>query len=123
MEGENFKCPSCNKMGTQTCLRCKVSFCDDHCKRKGVKYERGKPIPCPKCNHDLTASYNLSMSVRTYEYGRQAYTTDNYSDEDTTSEDDEEQYSGNSEDNEHVNVADDNSDNDYNLSEKLIIKN
>ncbi|CAH8545443.1 unnamed protein product [Schistosoma curassoni] len=106
LESENFKCASCNKMGTQTCLRCKVTYCDDHCKRKGVKYERGRPIPCPKCGHDLTDSYNLSVSVRSYEYGRQTC-VENYSDEDNESENEEEQCSGKSED-EH-------DDDDYNL--------
>ncbi|CAH8546157.1 unnamed protein product [Schistosoma margrebowiei] len=113
LESENFKCASCNKMGTQTCLRCKVTYCDDHCKRKGVKYERGRPIPCPKCGHDLTDSYNLSVSVRSYEYGRQTC-VENYSDEDTESENEEEQCSGKSED-EH-------DDDDYNLLDKLTIK-
>ncbi|VDP39664.1 unnamed protein product [Schistosoma curassoni] len=114
LESENFKCASCNKMGTQTCLRCKVTYCDDHCKRKGVKYERGRPIPCPKCGHDLTDSYNLSVSVRSYEYGRQTC-VENYSDEDNESENEEEQCSGKSED-EH-------DDDDYNLLDKLTIKN
>ncbi|CAH8520348.1 unnamed protein product [Heterobilharzia americana] len=116
LEGESFKCPSCNKTGTQTCLRCKVTYCDDHCKRKGVKYERGKPIPCPKCSHDLTASYNLSMSVRTYEYGRQAY-TDNYSSDEDDTSGDEEQYSETSEDSEYAD------NNDFNLAKKLVIEN
>ncbi|KER32846.1 hypothetical protein T265_01137 [Opisthorchis viverrini] len=71
LEAESYKCPSCNRLGSNTCLRCKVTFCDDHAKRKGVKYERGKAIPCPKCGHGLTDSYSLSVSTRSYEYGRQ----------------------------------------------------
>ena len=42
---------SCNRLGQYSCLRCKVCFCDDHVKRKGVKYVKGEPIGCPKCGH------------------------------------------------------------------------
>ncbi|GAA50226.1 zinc finger protein 330 [Clonorchis sinensis] len=66
LEAESYKCPSCNRLGSNTCLRCKVTFCDDHAKRKGVKYERGKAIPCPKCGHGLTDSYSLSVSIQTF---------------------------------------------------------
>lgn len=78
-----------------------------------MKYERGKHIPCPKCGHDLTDSYNLSVSVRSYEYGRQTC-VENYSDEDTESENEDEQCSEKS---------DDCDDDDYNLLDKLTIEN
>ncbi|CAL8090985.1 unnamed protein product [Calicophoron daubneyi] len=103
LEAENFKCPSCNRLGTNTCLRCKVTFCDEHSKRKGVKYERGKAIPCPKCGHNLTDSYDLNVSARAYEYGRQARTDNDYygygsrqssSDEDSSDTDDSEEEEG-----------------------------
>lgn len=55
---------SCNRMGTQTCLRCKICFCDDHVKRKGVKYVKGKVIPCPKCNYDTSETKAMSMSSK-----------------------------------------------------------
>ena len=30
LEGENYKCVSCNKRGQWSCMRCKVSYCDIH---------------------------------------------------------------------------------------------
>lgn len=30
LEGESFKCVSCNKRGQWSCMRCKVSYCDTH---------------------------------------------------------------------------------------------
>ncbi|VDN11005.1 unnamed protein product [Dibothriocephalus latus] len=62
LESEDFKCPSCNRIGSNACMRCKMVFCDDHCRRKGVKYSPGQPIPCPKCNHPLDQAYCLSIS-------------------------------------------------------------
>ena len=37
IEAETLKCQSCNKHGQYSCLKCKVCFCDDHVRRKGVK--------------------------------------------------------------------------------------
>ena len=37
VESESLKCQSCNKNGQFTCLKCKVCYCDDHVRRKGVK--------------------------------------------------------------------------------------
>ena len=37
IEAENLKCQSCNRQGQYSCLRCKVCYCDDHVRRKGVK--------------------------------------------------------------------------------------
>lgn len=53
---------SCNKLGQFSCLRCKICYCDDHVRRKGFKYERGKAIPCPKCSYDTASTKDLSMS-------------------------------------------------------------
>lgn len=53
---------SCNRIGQYSCLRCKTCYCDDHVKRKGFKYEKNKPIPCPKCNYDTSQTKDLSMS-------------------------------------------------------------
>ena len=62
VEQENLKCQSCNRHGQHSCLRCKVGlagwwypwplstichqicFCDDHVRRKGVKYEKNQVI-------------------------------------------------------------------------------
>lgn len=30
LEGESFKCISCNKRGQWSCMRCKISYCDTH---------------------------------------------------------------------------------------------
>ena len=53
---------SCNKLGQHSCLRCKICFCDDHVRRKGVKYEKNAPMPCPKCNYPTSETKDLSMS-------------------------------------------------------------
>lgn len=65
LESENYKCQSCNRIGQYSCLRCKNCYCEDHVKRKGFKYEKNKPIPCPKCNYDTSQTKDLSMSSKT----------------------------------------------------------
>ncbi|KAF6020095.1 ZNF330 [Bugula neritina] len=72
LDAENTKCSSCNKVGQQMCLKCKVAFCDEHSKRKGFKYAKGAKFPCPKCGYDLEPAINLSMSTTRYKYGRQS---------------------------------------------------
>lgn len=76
LESENYKCQSCNRTGQYSCLKCKVCYCDDHVKRKGFKYDKNKPIPCPKCNFDTSQTKDLSMSTRSLKYGRQQQTND-----------------------------------------------
>jgi len=71
LDSENYKCASCNRNGQYSCLRCKVCYCDDHVRRKGFKYERGKLMPCPKCGYDTQETRDLCMSTRGYKYGRQ----------------------------------------------------
>ncbi|KAF4532035.1 hypothetical protein B566_EDAN015014 [Ephemera danica] len=71
LESESYKCQSCNRLGQYSCLRCKVCFCDEHVRRKGFKYERGKAVPCPKCNYDTAETKDLSMSTRSHKFGRQ----------------------------------------------------
>jgi len=71
IEQESLKCMSCNKHGQLSCLRCKLCWCDDHVRRKGVKYERNAPIPCPKCGFETNETKELSMSTKTHKYGRQ----------------------------------------------------
>lgn len=58
----NFTGQSCNRIGQYSCLRCKNCYCEDHVKRKGFKYEKNKPIPCPKCNYETSQTKDLSMS-------------------------------------------------------------
>ena len=41
-----------------------ICFCEDHVRRKGFKYDKGKAIPCPKCNYDTSETKTLSMSSR-----------------------------------------------------------
>ncbi|KAH6936881.1 hypothetical protein HPB50_024044 [Hyalomma asiaticum] len=46
-------------------------YCDDHVRRKGFKYERNQPMPCPKCGFETQQTKDLSMSTRHHNYGRQ----------------------------------------------------
>ena len=46
-------------------------MCDDHIRRKGFKYVKGEPFPCPKCGFPTQETKDLSMSIRQYDYGRQ----------------------------------------------------
>ena len=55
---------SCNKLGQYSCLRCKTCYCEDHVRRKGFKYEKNKPIPCPKCSFETSQTKDLSMSSK-----------------------------------------------------------
>merc|ERR1712079_501915 len=64
MGAENLKCQSCNRHGQYTCLRCKICFCEDHVRRKGVKYEKHAPLPCPKCQYELVETKAMSMSTK-----------------------------------------------------------
>lgn len=91
LEGESNKCGSCNKISQYSCLRCKICFCDDHVKRKGVKYQRGEAYPCPKCGYTTSEVSDVSMSTRTTDFGR---TQKNHRDDDY--DDDFYSYGGNS---------------------------
>ncbi|XP_055678348.1 zinc finger protein 330 homolog [Lutzomyia longipalpis] len=82
LESENYKCQSCNRLGQYSCLRCKTCYCEEHVKRKGFKYEKNKPIPCPKCNYETSQTKDLSMSVRSHKFGRQNLPDDYYDDDD-----------------------------------------
>ncbi|KHJ96041.1 hypothetical protein OESDEN_04004 [Oesophagostomum dentatum] len=62
---------SCNRLGTYTCMRCKICFCDEHVRRKGVVVARQKEMPCPKCSYPTKETKDFSVSVRRHEYGRQ----------------------------------------------------
>jgi len=58
-------------LGQYSCLRCKTCYCEDHVRRKGFKYEKNKPIPCPKCSYETSQTKDLSMSskhLRVYYY-------------------------------------------------------
>ncbi|KAF2359214.1 Zinc finger protein NOA36 [Trinorchestia longiramus] len=71
LEQESYKCLSCSRLGQYSCLRCKTCYCEDHVKRKGVKFDaKGKP-PCPKCSFPTEETKELSMSTRSHKYGRQ----------------------------------------------------
>ncbi|XP_047121184.1 zinc finger protein 330 homolog [Schistocerca piceifrons] len=84
LESENFKCQSCNKLGQYSCLRCKTCYCEDHVRRKGFKYEKNKPIPCPKCGYETSQTKDLSMSTRSHKFGRQSQAVDEDDDGDCT---------------------------------------
>ena len=66
LEAETYKCQSCNRHGQYSCLRCKTCYCEDHVRRKGFKYERGQPVPCPKCGFETNETKDLSMSSKCY---------------------------------------------------------
>ncbi|GMS95531.1 hypothetical protein PENTCL1PPCAC_17706, partial [Pristionchus entomophagus] len=72
LDSENYKCGSCNRLGQYTCMRCKVCFCEDHVRRKGIKYDKtATVIPCPKCSHPTSETKDFSVSARRHAYGRQ----------------------------------------------------
>ncbi|XP_054755063.1 zinc finger protein 330 homolog [Lytechinus pictus] len=71
LQSENYKCGSCNKLGQYSCLKCKICFCDDHVRRKGIKYARNQAIPCPKCGYETKETKDLAMSIRKVDFGRQ----------------------------------------------------
>lgn len=81
VEAETLKCVSCNRHGQYSCLRCKACYCEDHVRRKGVKYSKDQTMPCPKCGMETSEVKELSMSTRRYEYGRQQV-DDDYDDDD-----------------------------------------
>ncbi|XP_033743187.1 zinc finger protein 330 homolog isoform X2 [Pecten maximus] len=82
LDTESFKCASCNKLGQFSCMRCKVCFCDDHVRRKGFKYVRGQPIPCPKCSFDTQETKDMSINTRRHQFGRQRLDDYDYDDDD-----------------------------------------
>jgi len=84
LESETYKCQSCSRHGQYSCLRCKTCYCEDHVRRKGFKYERGQPVPCPKCGFETSETKDLSMSTRTHKYGRQRMEDDDDDDDDYT---------------------------------------
>eukprot|EP01023_Acetabularia_acetabulum_P027827 TRINITY_DN2634_c0_g1_i1.p1 TRINITY_DN2634_c0_g1~~TRINITY_DN2634_c0_g1_i1.p1 ORF type:complete len:330 (+),score=66.72 TRINITY_DN2634_c0_g1_i1:714-1703(+) len=72
LEGEDNHCASCNRLGTWTCLRCKIAFCDNHVKSKLTgTLKKGENYKCKKCGFELQEAKMLSMSVRKHEFGRQ----------------------------------------------------
>lgn len=72
-------------MGQYSCLKCKTCYCEDHVKRKGVKYDKNKAYPCPKCNYETSQTKDLSMSTRSLKYGRQAQNNEEDDDDDYNS--------------------------------------
>ena len=70
VEAESYKCLSCNRHGLYSCMQCKLCFCEDHVRRKGVTYKRNEPLPCPKCGYKTSETKALSVSTRKYNYGR-----------------------------------------------------
>ncbi|GMH43607.1 hypothetical protein BSKO_11529 [Bryopsis sp. KO-2023] len=71
LEAETNHCVSCNRLGTWSCLRCKICFCDTHVKSKvGGTLKKGEVYKCKKCAYELQESKMLSMSTRKHEFGR-----------------------------------------------------
>ncbi|OMJ77058.1 hypothetical protein SteCoe_23460 [Stentor coeruleus] len=86
LDGEDFKCASCNKFGSYICLRCKVSYCDDHQGSFMNKVSK-QELPCKKCGYGLKETKALSVSTKTHEYGRQEAQDADYDDYDYESDD------------------------------------
>ncbi|KAL7645866.1 UNVERIFIED_CONTAM: hypothetical protein RMT77_002763 [Armadillidium vulgare] len=83
LEQESYKCLSCNRLGQYSCLRCKTCYCEDHVRRKGIKYDNKSKIPCPKCGFETQETKQLCMSTRTHKFGRQQQTLQgDYDDDD-----------------------------------------
>jgi len=82
VEAESLKCKSCNKHGQFSCLRCKICYCDDHVRKKGHKYEKNQPLPCPKCGYDTVETKAMSVSTRSHKFGRQQQTVREDEDDD-----------------------------------------
>lgn len=58
---------SCNRLGQYTCMRCKICFCEDHVRRKGVKVDKNaKELPCPKCNYPVKETKDYSVSSESF---------------------------------------------------------
>ncbi|KAL0275955.1 UNVERIFIED_CONTAM: hypothetical protein PYX00_003654 [Menopon gallinae] len=108
LESENFKCQSCNKLGQYSCLKCKTCYCEDHVRRKGFKYEKNKPLPCPKCGYETSQTKDLSMSTRSHKFGRQGHGVA----EDDSNEDDEDDDYEYSPDNDYEYCEDEEDDDD-----------
>ena len=43
-----------------------MCFCEDHVRRKGMKYTRGQAITCPRCGHETKETKELSMSSKSW---------------------------------------------------------
>jgi len=94
LEQENLKCQSCNRLGQYSCLRCKICFCEDHVRRKGVKYEKNAVLPCPKCGYQTDETKSLSMSTRTHKFGRKQRTMAGEGEDYDDDDDDDGEYGG-----------------------------
>ena len=61
LEGESFKCVSCNKRGQWSCMRCKVSYCDTHVV-SAINVVAVKPLHCRKTATASTSVRSASTS-------------------------------------------------------------
>lgn len=70
LDSPDYKCKSCNRHGHYSCLKCKVSYCDVHVRRKGVTYDIMSPFPCPKCSTNTFVTKDISVTAKSYKYGK-----------------------------------------------------
>ncbi|KAG1693194.1 Zinc finger protein 330 [Nymphon striatum] len=54
----------------------RFAFVMIHVRRKGFKYEKNQPIPCPKCGYETQETKDLSMSTRRHDFGRASQIND-----------------------------------------------
>lgn len=62
VQGASMMVQVCALLKKCSCVQ--LCYCDDHVKRKGVKYLKGVPIPCPKCGFEMKETKDLSMSSK-----------------------------------------------------------
>merc|ERR1712025_1363371 len=91
-EDDQFEHQASCQVVEQENLKCQSCFCEEHIRRKGVKYEKGKALPCPKCGFETEETKSLSMSTRTHKFGRKQGNEFNGGEDDD--EDDEGGYGG-----------------------------
>lgn len=70
LESDTYKCVSCNRLGTFSCLRCKICFCAEHYRPPGQAVKSGVNPTCKRCGFQLQETKDFSMSIRKHEYGR-----------------------------------------------------
>ena len=70
LDGDDYKCGTCNRLGQLVCLNCKLCFCNEHVKKKGHKVVDAGFPPCPKCSLPTKEVYELSITAKKYQFGR-----------------------------------------------------
>lgn len=75
LQSEDFKCYACNKVGSYSCMACKVNYCTNHVAGKVIGISKESNYNCRKCRQPLHNCEDLSLSVRKHEFGRKTFDT------------------------------------------------